>query len=97
MNDLKHDYDYNEQIKLVQAKSEARQLLRKIKEYRQRIIVTMNGLIELKKVTHRTKKTDIEKLARQMTALNRQCFIYRKMLSELMQARRKIMSVKNKG
>lgn len=95
MNDLKNDYDYNKEIQLVQAKAEAKQLTRKLAEYRGNLIGSMNAIIKLKKVNHKTDVKDIVELTKHMTKLNRQAFIFRKMLGELKQARKKLAKRKN--
>ena len=95
MKDLKNDYDYNKEIKIVQAKTEAKQLTRKLAEYRSNLIGSMNAIIRLKNVKHVTALKDIEELTKQMTKLNRQAFIFRKMLTELKHLRKTLMLRKN--
>jgi hypothetical protein len=94
--DLKNDYDFNAQVKLITAKKEAEQIQRSMLNYRSSCIELMNKIIQQKNVKHTTTQNEFNKLFRDMTSLNRKLFILRKLVKEFRQARSKIISVKNK-
>lgn len=91
MNDIKNDYNYDQEIKRLQAKTEARQVLGKAVYQRSECIRVMNEIIALKKITHSTDIKKIKELEKLMTILNRKTFIFRKLLVELKAARKKLV------
>lgn len=96
MNEIKNDYDFNAQVKLIAGKKEAQIALRTIRQYRFDCIEVMNKIISLKRLSHESTNAQFEKLLKEMTKLHRKLYIMRKTLNEFKAARRKIMSVKNK-
>jgi hypothetical protein len=93
MNEIKNDYNYDQEINRIRAKTEARQALGKAVHYRSDCIDVMNEIIALKKITHLTDIKKIKEFEKLMTILNRKTFVFRKLLVELKAARKKLVKL----